>query len=94
MRSKPFKLCLAAGVDINAASGQGQTALHGAALKGSDQVVEFLAAHGAKLDAKDNQGKTPLDAAMGLAGGSGGFDGSRKDVHESTAALLRKLGKQ
>ena len=28
---------------------------------------------------------------MGLAGGGGGFDGSRKDVHESTAALLRQL---
>ena len=27
---------------------------------------------------------------MGLMG-NGGFDGSRRDVHESTAALLRKL---
>ena len=34
---------------------------------------------------------TALDAALGLAGGSGGFDGSRKDVHESTAELLKKL---
>ena len=54
-------------------------------------MVEFLAEHGAKLDLKDRQGKTALDAAMGHAGGSGGFDGSRKDVHESTADLLRKL---
>ena len=27
---------------------------------------------------------------MGLMG-NGGFDGTRRDVHESTAALLRKL---
>jgi len=86
-----IQLCLDAGVDINAANGQGQTALHAAALKGYDQVVQFLADHGANLSAKDKQGKTPLDAALGLAGGSGGFDGSRRDVHESTAELLKKL---
>jgi ankyrin repeat protein len=86
-----IQLCLDAGVDINAANGQGQTALHAAALKGYDKVVEFLANHGAYLTAKDRQGKTPLDAALGQAGGSGGFDGSRRDVHESTAELLKKL---
>ena len=86
-----IQLCLDAGVDINTANGQGQTALHAAALKGYDKVVQFLADHGANLSAKDRQGKTPLDAALGLAGGSGGFDGSRKDVHESTAELLKNL---
>jgi len=86
-----IQLCLDAGVDINAANGQGQTALHAAALKGYDKVVQFLADRGANLTAKDKQGKTPLDAALGLAGGSGGFDGSRRDVHESTADLLKKL---
>jgi ankyrin repeat protein len=86
-----IKLLLAAGTDINAANSQGQTALHGAAEKGSDQIVKFLAENGAKLDLKDKQGRTALDAAMGLAGGGGGFDGSRKDVHESTAAVLSQL---
>jgi len=87
-----IKLLLDAGVDVNAVDGRGQTALHGAAEKGFDQVVKFLAANGAKLDIKDKQGKTSLDAALGLAaGGGGGFDGSRKDVHESTAALIREL---
>jgi ankyrin repeat protein len=85
-----IKLCLEAGADVNAVDNQGDTALHGAAQKGWDQVVQFLADHGAKVEVKDKRGRTPLDAAMGLMG-NGGFDGSRRDVHESTAALLRKL---
>jgi hypothetical protein len=85
-----IKLFLDAGVDVNAADNQGDTALHGAAQKGTDPVVQFLVDHGAKLDIKDKKGRSPLDAAMGLMG-NGGFDGSRRDVHESTAELLRKL---
>lgn len=85
-----IQLLLDAGADINAADRQGDTALHGAAQKGDDKVVQFLADHGAKLDVKDAKGRTPLDAAMGALG-NGGFDGSRRDVHESTAALIRKL---
>jgi ankyrin repeat protein len=85
-----IQLSLEAGADINAVDGRGQTALHGAALKGYDQVVQFLADHGARLDAKDRRGFTPLDAAMGKAGGVG-FDGASSEPHASTAALLRKL---
>ena len=85
-----IKLCIEAGADVNAVDERGETALHGAAQKGWDQVVQFLADHGAKLDIKDQRGHTPLDAANGLMG-NGGFDGTRRDVHESTAALLRKL---
>ena len=33
---------------------------------------------------------TPLDSAMGRAGGNG-FGGNRVDVHEDTGALLKKL---
>jgi ankyrin repeat protein len=75
---------------INAADSAGRTALHGAALQGYDQVVRFLAARGATLDVKDKRGFTPLDVAMGLAGGVG-FDGRSSNPHESTAALLREL---
>jgi ankyrin repeat protein len=85
-----IELCLKAGVDVNAADSKGQTALHGAAQKGWNEVVQYLADHGAKLDLKDKKGLTPVDAAMGLAGGLG-FDNTTGDVHESTAALLRKL---
>jgi ankyrin repeat protein len=90
---KTITLLLDAGPDIdviNAADNTGRTALHGAALQGYDQVVRFLADRGAKLDVKDQRGFTPLDVAMGLAGGVG-FDGKASNPHESTAALLRGL---
>jgi ankyrin len=85
-----IKLCLAARVDINAADGRGQTALHGAAQQGFDQVVKFLAEHGARLDAKDNRGLTPLDISLGLGGGFG-FGGAVGNPHPTTAALIRQL---
>jgi ankyrin repeat protein len=85
-----IRLLLERGADVNAADGNGRTALHGAAQKGYDRIVAFLAERGASLDVKDRRGLTPLDAALGLLG-NGGFDGSRADIHESTAALLRQL---
>jgi ankyrin repeat protein len=85
-----IKLCLTAGVDINAVDSRGQSALHGAAFWGFDDVVQFLVDRGAKLDVKDRQGKTPLDAAKGLSGGVG-FDGSSSVPRPSTAALIEKL---
>jgi hypothetical protein len=54
-------------------------------------VVQYLFDHGAKLDVKDSGGMSPIDAALGKAGGNS-RGGQRIDVHEDTAALLRKLG--
>jgi ankyrin repeat protein len=85
-----IRLCLNAGVDVNAVDSRGQTAVHGAALQGFDKVVQFLVDHGARLDTRDKRGHTPLDMAMGLAGGLG-FDGSSSVPHDSTAALIRQL---
>jgi ankyrin repeat protein len=75
-------------VDVNAVNDSGQTALHFAA-QASDDVVKLLAANGAKLDAKDKQGRTPLDAALGVGGR--GRAGGPAPVREETAALLRQL---
>jgi ankyrin repeat protein len=85
-----IQVCLEAGVDINAVDGRGQTALYGAALQGYDEVVKFLAAHGAKLDVKDSRGFTALDAAEGKAGGFG-FGGGSANPHPGTAKILRDL---
>ncbi|HLI84048.1 MAG TPA: ankyrin repeat domain-containing protein [Bryobacteraceae bacterium] len=85
-----IQLCLDHGSDINAKDTRGQTALYGAALKGYDQVAEFLVEHGAKVDLKDNRGLTAIDAAAGKAGGLG-FDGAASQPHPTTVALLEKL---
>jgi ankyrin repeat protein len=84
------KLLLDAGADIHAADDRGQTVLHGAAFWGWSRMVQLLADRGAKLDAKDKKGMTPIDSAMGRNGGNG-FGGNRIDIHEDTAALLKKL---
>jgi len=83
-------VALEAGLDVNAANTLGQTALHGATTQGFDRVVRFLAERGVALDVKDKRGFTPLDAAMGLAGGFG-FDGRSGINRESTATLIRDL---
>jgi ankyrin repeat protein len=86
-----LKLLLAAGADINAKeSTRGLTPLHEAARWGWNDVVRFLVDHGADMQAKDSRGMTPVDSAMGKAGGNS-RGGQRIDVHEDTAALLRQL---
>jgi uncharacterized protein len=85
-----IQLLLDHGADVNAAANDGRTALHGAALQGYDDVIKFLAAHGADLDTKDHKGFTPLDTALGRAGGFG-FTGQEGVVREGTAALIRSL---
>ncbi len=82
------KLLVAQHVDVNAARNDGETALHYASLA-SDPVVKFLAENGANLDAKDKQGRTPLDMALGHGGR--GRAGELPKVRESTVALLRQL---
>lgn len=88
------KICLDAGIDINAATMDGNTALHYAAGAGNDHIVQYLVAHGANLDAKTSKGRTPLQWAQGLRPSAGGL-GARLDEkelpRESTIALLQKL---
>ena len=60
------KLCAELGNDLNAVNSMGLTAIDGAANRGSDDIIEFLVDHGASLDVKDNEGRTPLDWARGV----------------------------
>jgi ankyrin repeat protein len=85
-----IQLLMDRGLDVNAQASDGQTALHGAAMQGYDEVIRFLAAKGAKLDTRDLEGFTALDVALGKAGGFG-FSGNEGVVREATAALLREL---
>jgi ankyrin repeat protein len=84
------QLLLDYGLDVNAQATDGQTAVHGAAMQGFDEVIRYLATKGAKLDTPDKDGFTPLDVALGKAGGFG-FSGQEGVVREATAALLTEL---
>ncbi|HYR85768.1 MAG TPA: ankyrin repeat domain-containing protein [Terriglobia bacterium] len=86
-----LELLLKAGGEINAKeNNRGSTPLHEAARWGWNDVVKYLVDHGADLNAKDNRGMTPVDSAMGKAGGNS-RGGARIDIHQDTADLLKKL---
>ena len=91
--------------DVNAANQAGDTALHTAAAWGHATVVQFLADHGAQINAKNKAGLTPLTALLApakrkyqlasAAAASGGDSASEDPAQAArlrTAALLRKLG--
>jgi ankyrin repeat protein len=79
-----IKLCVAAGLDINATTASGDTALHAAISgRGSEAIIRFLAENGANLQAKNKQGRTPLDAATA----------SRRELG-GTVSLLKRLMNQ
>ncbi len=69
-----------AGVEVNAADTAGNTALHTAASRRLDSVVQLLADTGADLQALNDNEQTPLE----VAGARGGDD-------NSTVELLRRL---
>jgi ankyrin repeat protein len=60
------KLCFELGLSVNDANSMGITAVMGAANRGSDEIIEFLVSKGARLDAKDKEGRTPLNWAEGV----------------------------
>ncbi len=73
-----IKLCIELGADLNAVNAAGDTAVHAALA--SPAAIQYLADHGAKLDVKNKQGRTPLAAAL-----------RARDVNQATVALLRRL---
>jgi uncharacterized protein len=93
------KLCLDLGIDPNAADVEGRAALHGAAHKGRNAVVQLLVDRGARLDARDKgsrdtvngdmKGLTwePLNYSQGLV-----RVGVQSAIaHPETAKLIKKL---
>jgi uncharacterized protein len=80
------KLCLERGADVNAQNSLGFTAMHGAANRGWESIIQVLADHGAKLDVKDKQGRTPMTFAEGI------FLAIRPpEAKPKAMALLKKL---
>jgi len=80
------KALVEAGADINAVNEADFTALHGAAFRGLDEVIEYLVAKGANINARDYRGRTPYRLA----------EGSKQDfqfqAYPETAEFLKKLG--
>ena len=83
------QLCLELGFDVNAVNQMGLAAVHGAANRGSDDVIELLAKRGARLDVKDKEGRTPTTWAEGV------FLATNSPIAKpSTIALMSRLTKQ
>jgi ankyrin repeat protein len=75
--------------EVTTVADNGYTALHGAALRGADDITQFLADKGADLLARTKvEGWTPLRIADGVL-----YTGTVKRA-DHTAALLRKLMKE
>ncbi len=80
------QLAHAQGNDVNAVNSMGLAAIHGAANRGSDDIIRWLAANGARLDVADAQGRTPLTWAHGV------FLATHPPVDRpDTAALIETL---
>ena len=64
----------------------GSTALHGAAMTGSNLIAQYLLEQGADIDAPNALGWTPLMVAQGV------FVANTEKAWPDTVALLRELG--
>ncbi len=86
MAEEAVRILVEGGADVNAVNEADFTALHGAAFRGLNEVVEYLVAHGADIDARDFRGRTAYRMA----------EGSKQSFQfqswPETAALLAELG--
>ena len=80
------RVLLEAGAEIDAVNEADFTALHGAAYRGLNEVVEYLVARGADIDARDYRGRTPYRLAEGSK------QSFQFQAFPETAALLAALG--
>ena len=83
---RAVEILVEAGADINAVNEAGFTALHGAAFRGLNEVLAYLVAQGADIDARDFRGRTAYRMA----------EGSKQSFQfqswPETAAFLKRLG--
>jgi ankyrin repeat protein len=82
------------GVDVNAAGQFGWTALHCATYQGLNDVIEFLVSKGAKIDAFDKLGQTPLSISLSVLTKDAGAKRLQipRRYRRETAELLLGLG--
>ena len=80
------RLLVEAGADVNATNEADFTALHGATFRGLNEVIEYLVAVGADIDARDFRGRTPYRMAEGAK------QSFQFQSWPETAELLARLG--
>ncbi len=76
------------GIDVNAQTTNQDRAIHGAAQRGNEDVIQTLADLGAEINPIDSKGRTPIDVAMGIGAGTGGVKAPLLDA----VAKLKSLG--
>jgi hypothetical protein len=74
------------GLDENATNSMGLTPLLGAANRGSNEIISYLASKGAKLDVKDAVGRDAVRWAEGVFLAAVGAE-----LKPTTVALLKQL---
>ena len=94
-----IKVAIELGGNLNTANRDGDTAMHFAATRRLDTVVQFLADKGAAVNAKNQLGQTPLAAVLVPVPPAKGAGQATFDEYNflsshtaETAALLKKLG--
>jgi ankyrin repeat protein len=60
------QLCIDLGMDVNHTNSMGLAAIHGAANRGSNDIINLLVQNDAKLDLLDNENRSPLVWANGV----------------------------
>src|SRR5688572_15367593 len=80
------KVLLDAGADIHAVNEADFTAIHGAAFRGLNEVIELLVKRGANINARDYRGRTPYRMAEGSK------QSFQFQAYPETAAFIAALG--
>ena len=70
--------------DVNARDADGNTALHNAAARGDNEMIQYLVSKGADVKAVNRSGQTTVDMANGPV--------QRTQPFPETIAILEKLG--
>src|SRR6185436_16910900 len=79
-------LLLDKGADINATNEAEFTALHGAAMRGLNEVIKILVDRGADINARDYRGRTPYRMAEGSK------QSFQFQAYSETAEFMKGLG--
>ena len=80
------KYILSLGGDVTTVDANGETAVHGAAHRGSPELIKFLAEKGASLDMTNKMGWTPLTIAGGV------YYPNLYEHYPEAFAMLKELG--